>query len=305
MYSAFARALITPAANAPAAGGRLHWALQFTLLDLLLRPIGSWYIRPVILTLACLGLVSNRVRCVPAVFAALALLAAFRIYDDWPLADNHAYLLAYWLFAAAIALTTESAEDALASSARLLLILVFGLAVLWKAVLTPDFLDGTFFRVTLQTDGRFDGLARTVGGLSAEQLAANRAYLTNPLPEGVIPVDPPEYAEPEAFRRLVWFLTWSTLAIESAVALLFALPHKGRVATAAHVSLIVFCVSTYAIAPVAGFGWLLIAMGIALLDSGSRLRWAYGACFFLLLFYREDGWREFVFSGIGVMGGCR
>jgi hypothetical protein len=42
----------------------------------------------------------------------------------------------------------------LAFNSRSLIGLAFTLAVLWKAVLSPDFLDGRFFRVTLLTDPR-------------------------------------------------------------------------------------------------------------------------------------------------------
>ena len=51
------------------------------------------------------------------------------------------------------------------------------MAVLWKAALSPDYVDGRFFRVTLLTDERFADASLVFGGLSREQMAQNRAFL--------------------------------------------------------------------------------------------------------------------------------
>jgi hypothetical protein len=48
---------------------------------------------------------------------------------------------------------------------------------------------------------------------------------------------------------------------------------------------------TYAFAPVAGFGWLLLAMGLVLCrPDQTRLRVAYVVLYFLVLFYSEVQW---------------
>ena len=55
--------------------------------------------------------------------------------------------------------------------------------------------------------------------------------------------------------------------------------------------LLVFCVTTYALAPVAGFGWLLAVMGLAQCHPNQRmLRGAYVAVFVLILLYSEIPW---------------
>ena len=52
-----------------------------------------------------------------------------------------------------------------------------------------------------------------------------------------------------------------------------------------------FCVVTYAFAPVAGFGWLLLVMGAAQTDEADVwLRRAYVAAFLVVLFYSEVPW---------------
>ena len=55
--------------------------------------------------------------------------------------------------------------------------------------------------------------------------------------------------------------------------------------------LLAFCVTTYALAPVAGFGWLIATMGLAQCRPRQRLlRGAYLAVFILILLYSEIPW---------------
>src|SRR5262245_33531587 len=79
-------------------------ALRLTALTLLLRPMGPWTVRPLILLCAGVALLSPRALLRPLTWYALAALIALRIAADWPIPDNHIYLLAYWCLAAALAL---------------------------------------------------------------------------------------------------------------------------------------------------------------------------------------------------------
>jgi len=164
---------------------------------------------------------------------------------------------------------------------------VFACAIIWKGVLAPDFLDARFFRMTLITDDRFSNLSRTVGGLTTAQLTANRAALA-PLPAGAETVDGPILVEPDALRRLGFMLTWGGFALEALLAWAFLSPWPAIVHRWRHVALLTFATVTYAAAPVAGFGWLLVAMGYAqCLSSQKRLRLAYIGLFVLVLLYAE------------------
>ena len=50
-----------------------------------------------------------------------------------------------------------------------------------------------------------------------------------------------------------------------------------------------FCATTYALAPVAGFGWLIATMGLAQCRPGQRpLRMAYITVFVLILFTQKS-----------------
>ena len=98
-------------------------ALRLVLLDLLLMPIGAWYVRPWVLGLAAVGLLVPGQLRRPWLWFALAALSGLRVLLDWQLADNHAYLLAYWCLAIAIALLLRD-RNLLAVNGRLLIGLV-------------------------------------------------------------------------------------------------------------------------------------------------------------------------------------
>ena len=92
--------------------------------------------------------------------------------------------------------------------------------------------------------------------------AENREYLT-PLPEGAELLTPPVLHEPRRFRLLVFVATWGTLAMEALAAGLWLAPLTRRgLLVARHGVVLLFCLTTYAFAPVAGFGWLVIVLGL-------------------------------------------
>lgn len=277
----------------------LDLALRLTAVELLLRPLGPWATKPVALGLAALALLFPRVLRAPATWLALAGLVAASIAVDWPLPDNHIYLLAYWCLAAGLALGARQPRATLARSGRLLLGFAFAFAVLWKGVLSPDYVDGRFFRVTLLTDERFADPVEVVGGIDRDTLEANRRAL-KPLPGGAVAADPPEVVEPQAFRRFAAALTWGGLIVEAALALLFLAPSVAWVPRARHVLLLAFCGLTYAVAPVAGFGWLLIAMGVVQCEaSDTWIRRTYVGIWLLVLLYSEVNWARIAADLLG------
>jgi len=175
----------------------------------------------------------------------------------------------------------------------------FALAVLWKGVLSPDYVDGRFFRVTLLTDERFAGASLVFGGLSQDQMALNRQFL-EPLPEGAVLLSPPPFVEPPRLRAFAAAATWGGLVLEALVALLNLLPAGKRIQAARHAALLAFCTTTYALAPVAGFGWLLATMGLAQCRTNQRaLHGAYVAVFVLILLYSEVPWTGVLADWIG------
>ncbi len=269
-------------------------SLRLTLLALLLQPIGNWVLRPAILGCAGAGLLLPSGHRSSLLWFALTALTAGRVVLDWPLADNHAYLLAYWCLAIALALGVSNAGAHLSSNARWLTGLVFLLAVGWK-LSSLDYLDGTFFRVTLLVDDRFEGFTRLVGGLPAEVLDHNRLALEQHV-DGPALAGAPHLTLTPRVDWLAALMTGWTLTIEAAVAIAFLWgPARFR-----HAALLVFCVTVYAVATVAGFGWLLVAMGVAqCAPDEAKARMSYVVAFVLILVYREVPWASMMADHFG------
>ena len=262
--------------------------LKLTAIILLLRPFDVWWVAPFVLVAACLSLVLRAVRRAPVTWMIVSALVAIRIAVVWPLSDNHIYLLAYWCLAIGLALR-HTPRRPLATSSHGCSCGI-RLAVLWKAVLSPDYVDGRFFRVTLLTDERFASASLVFGGLSRDQMAENRKFL-EPLPEGAELLNPPAFVEPPRLRVFASTATWGGLALEALLALLCLIPAEGRIRVARHAALLAFCATTYALAPVAGFGWLIATMGLAQCRPNQQpLRGPYIAVFLMILLYSEIPW---------------
>jgi len=262
--------------------------LRMTLAALLLRPVGSGPLRAGFLTLAVLGLVVPGLLRRSTLWALLTALAAFRVIEDWPLPDNHAYLLGYWCLAITLALRTGEPQAMLALNGRLLIGLVFAFAALWKLVLSPDFWSGDFMRFTWIVDERFEGVARLFGGMDPAMLDNARAFLAGAAGgDSVLTLS-------GRFLRATWLSTLWTALIEPMVALAFLLP-LARVRPAwvgvRDASLLVFCATVYAVAPVPGFAWLLLAMGAAQVPGDRRrMHFGYLLVYGLILAYQEIQW---------------
>jgi hypothetical protein len=269
--------------------GAVDGPLRLTLVALLLQPVGDWAVRPLATALAAIGLLLPRALRSPWLWAALATLAGARVVLDWPMADNHAYLLCWWTLAVAIALASAEPPAVLATNGRLLVGLVFAFATLWKA-LSPDFLDTRFLRVQLVTDERLTPVATGIARLTPDELRALRAYVSQHADGPAVVAEPPR--QPERFRRTAAIATWTTLAFEALIALAFLLPPGWGLARRRDVLLLLFALGTYvAVAPIEGFGWLLLALGAAQVDpTRAPVRPAYAAAFVALILSRGLLW---------------
>ncbi len=99
-------------------------AAKLTLLTLLLSPVGVWFIKPFVLTLCLMGLILPNLWRSPFLWFSMMLLTALRCYLDWPLADNHAYLLCYWCLALGLSFQLRD-QNLLIKNARYLVALAF------------------------------------------------------------------------------------------------------------------------------------------------------------------------------------
>ncbi|HYO46011.1 MAG TPA: hypothetical protein VEY33_04900 [Gemmatimonadota bacterium] len=265
--------------------------LQLTALLLVVNFQPAWYLRVPVTLLAGLALLFPRILRTPFVWLGLSLVTGARLIRFWPLEDNHHYLLAYWVLSIFLALCLSRPNQSLAVSARWLVAFVFLWATLWKGVLSPDYVDGRFYRVALLGDPRFEEKTELFAGLSSDAIAQARAYLL-PTPSTVDDAPPPPvWQEPRTLTRLATFFTWSTLFIEGLLALAFLLPSGKWSMLVRNVLLLGFCLVTFAFAPILGFGWLLAAIGVAQVpESRPGWRWAYVTAFFLILLVQGVPW---------------
>ena len=255
-----------------------------TLVLVLLHTVSIPQLREGILLVAAAGLVVRDLPRRAAYWFVLAALFAANHVLLWHVLDNHKWLLTYWCLALGVARLQPQMLATLAGSARLLIGLCFLFATVSK-ILSPDYLDGSFFEFTLLTDRRFSGFTEIVGGVPASVSAANASALRElARPYG----DTYNVVVQSAPRipSLATFLTWWTLAIEGSLALLFLLPVRvaGRVRDG---FLVLFLLSTYPVATVVGFGRILAILGFV--QTPNRIgieRAVYLTCFLLLPVYR-------------------
>jgi hypothetical protein len=273
-------------------------ALRLTLLAAALDPPLLWFERLPILILAGLGLVVPGALRARALWGGLVVLASWPLLFNWPFSDNHDYLSALWFLAVACALASADPAATLAHQARRLLGLTFLFATLWKLALSPDFVDGRFFRVTLLTDARFENLAVLAGGMSWEDWERNDAAVDELL-LGETPPEESPLVEPPELRRLATLLTVFTGAIEAAIAAAFLWRPGGRLPRWRDALLLAFAATTFSFATVRGFGWLLMCLGIAQCEPERRTtRYAYLAVFALIALYRSTPWSRFLIEAL-------
>jgi hypothetical protein len=268
----------------------LALALRMTAVLLLLRPQGPPLLQTAYLAVGALALIAPATITSAQLWLTAAAVVALRIASDWPLADNHVYLLAYWCLALGLALGSAAPPLTMSRAARWLVASSMAFAVLWKSVLSPDYLDGRFFRMTLIVDERFEDVVRLAGGMTREEIGRHRLALV-PLAEGAELAEDESLVEPLAFGRLAVALTWGALFWELALAAVFLAPLPAALQWVRHALLLAFCTLVYPVAPVAGFGWLLLAMGVSQVpEADASWRRAYVLVWVWVLATTELPW---------------
>ena len=82
-------------------------------------------------------------------------------------------------------------------------------------------------------------------------------------------------------------MTWWTILIEGALALFCLWPGNGLVAIIRSLVTLVFAASTYLLAPVMGFGWMVIIMGFAQApEKYQKLRASFIVVLLVIYVYR-------------------
>jgi len=264
----------------------LPWLL---MLVLLLSAPEAWYLRTPLVAIFAAGMVMHRLVYTPAYWYSVATLLGATVYLNWESSDNHKYLFVYASLAlcCVFSLPRTQQDEALAKTSRLLIGLCMLFATLWKLA-NPQYLSGGFFTYELLADPRFAGVASWFGALPAAELAANRE-LRDLLIGGTmrgVDLTAVTLATSPRIELSAAALTWWTLLIEGLLALLFLLPEGRRVARLRNLALLTFGVSTYCVAPVRGFGWILMLLGLGQCRAEDRaFRPLYLTAFVLIQVY--------------------
>ena len=190
----------------------------------------------------------------------LAACSAAGVFIQWDTADNHKYLLAYWLAACAIAASVRDTAAQLRWVSKALLVCVFALATAWK-LWWGEYIDGSFWYWTLIMDPRVSGIAAALAGDSSQtvETIALRIRTTGLSGESGastgMPVEP-------TLINVALAMSWATLVIEAAIASLYCAKCRSlyRVSQTA---LVVFLIVTYVLLPVPGFASTLAVLGLS------------------------------------------
>lgn len=258
----------------------LDLVLLLTLVLLLLHTAGIAAV--VIQSLAIAALVHRPFARRWWFWGAVTMLLLIDLPYAWYVIVNHTFLITYWCLTLAVAFRTDRPERVLATSARLLIGLVFLFAVIWK-LLSPDFLSGEFFEFSLLTDERFAVITETAGGAPPGATDRNRALIETwhdagaDVPAGRLESGP-------RIPAIADVMTWWGVGIEAALALLFLWP-RGRwgVPTRHREALLLaFVATTYPLAPVVSFAWILLILGAAQTEWAPRTQAVYPALYVAL-----------------------
>jgi hypothetical protein len=219
---------------------------------------------------ALAGLVFRSIRLKPAlwfILTAMFLVASAWLY--WWELENHSLLIMYWCLALGLALLATDPRRTLARTARIIVGLVFLLALAWKMT-SQDFVDGAFFEFTLLTDERFRTVAEGLGGLRAAAVEANVTGIANWWSPDYT-VDSVRLESARGIEPLAQAMTAWTLLIEGIIALAFLLPRGRTIGRLGELALLAFIATTYGLAPVVGFGWVLLLLGFAQTSFSPRV----------------------------------
>lgn len=269
-------------------------SLRLTLLTVLLYAGSHWYMKYPLTVMCAAAIVNGRLLRKRWFWVTVSLVLVAGNARNWYTIDNHKYLMTYWTIAIAASLNVAGERDLLRRSAALLLGLTFLLAVIHKLV-SDDYVNGAFFHYTLLTDGRFRVISAFLG-IGEEAWRQNHRLVRELMDPLVAAPQSVRLQTNAAVRSVALGLSWWGLGIEAVVGAAYLVRNRWFKCSRDWL-LWVFVVTTYAVAPVVGFGWLLLAMGVAACErSGLRI---VHACVFLVLALYGIPWRRFAVALAG------
>lgn len=239
------------------------------LLLIFLFSIAQWYVHVPVQILCLSAIIFPPLRRQPVFWLVITAVLAVGVAYNWYMLDNHQFLVLYvsMLVFLAVAQGDRLNLPALQTSARLMLALCFIFAVIAK-LLSPDYLDARFFLYEMQFDTRFRMLGAAMGDVEASTIDQHALTLARVVHGEGEPIQPVAVLQTPRMVLGAQFLTWWTLLLEAAIALLFLIPVKRKpFVLLRHASLWLFLVTTYAVASIHGFAWAIIVLALAQLPQ--------------------------------------
>jgi hypothetical protein len=228
---------------------------------------------------------------------ALSLAGTIIIVLDWEGADNHKYLLAYWLWVVFIAhlfAQPTHQQRMVRFNARFFLCFIF-LAASAQKISSPAYRSGEMFEHYLYVDSRFTAFGKLMGISPEVPDAVKKRIALFRSPFAQVEGNELEIPGSDRARVAALVLTWWDVSLQLLIGslLLIRRPVTDKFA---HILLLFFILTTYLPAPVFGFGWILGIMGFTLAkERFPRIAVVYMICFGMILLYQVP-WREWVLA---------
>lgn len=244
----------------------LDFILRITVLMLMFYATRTHELRMTLRIIGCAMLFSDQLLRNQTLWLSVFALCIATVGLEWYRADNHYWLIAWWTLACGLAVGQRDAPAMaiLRHNARLLIGLCMMFACIWK-VIGWQYFDGHFFLFQFEFDGRFKFLTQLLGQPD-ELYAYNNKVLGNlqsanhPGRGYVIGYTTPVYVT-------AVFFGWWTIFIEGLIAWAYLSPYPRWLHARRDITLLLFIYTTYLLAPVLGFGTILIVMGLASTES--------------------------------------
>ena len=233
----------------------------------------------------------------PLFWLPLSLSAAVVIVLDWHAADNHKYLLLYWLWVLFFChIFREPAQQRriLFFNARFFLCFIF-LAAAAQKLSSPTYRSGEMFEWFLYMDSRFTAFGKLIGIDPSVPDAVQKSVTSFRSPFSQLIDNELNIPGTDRARVAALALSWWDVSLQSLIGLLF-LVRRPATDKLAHILLLFFIFTTYIPAPVFGFGWILAIMGFALAkENFPRVAAVYLISFGAILLYQLP-WRDWVLA---------
>jgi len=225
----------------------------------------------------------------------LAAIFTYVVANQWHPVANHKILTTYWLWVLAfmhLASNEQLKHKILVTNARFLVIFTMLGACIQK-LLSPSYIDGSFFEMTLLTETYFKFILETFGITPELSHLAKSTIRAIQTPSIKLTVDAVKLPVTPLYSGLAMAVTVWNLGIQFVLEALCLFKAK-RVQICFHLLMLFFIHTTYIVAPFIGFGWLICILCYAFsAHIFPKISLAYLLSIVVLGVY-ESPWRDLI-----------